>query len=449
MGIETVVSTYEKECDFLDIRCVEGHFLSIAYENEVKCGAQTIRGVGVRALVDGCWAFSSTSDISLLDDVVKTCINSAQHLGPGSAVPPECDYHKGQFTHEVKKRVKDTAISEKIEDVHHIKDMMTLPRIREVRIYYRECEGRKRIINTMGCDIEESFSQVTLDFFSVAFQNGRVEMASDRKYRPGGYELVNTVGDIPVEVSQRAQELLSATRLKEGMYPVILDSELTGVFAHEVLGHCAEADIAWERASFLQDKLNERITCEDVSVCDNPHLQDGCVFFVYDDEGVPAQNTVLVHNGVFTHFMHSAETAAVHHTTPTGNCRADTYSSRPVVRMTNTYIEPGEESLEELMEPVHDGVFLKKTFGAQVDITTGRFVFKAQEGELIEQGEPTKKVKNVLIYGTMEEFLQNIEGVGCDFALSSGTCAKADQTLIIGSGGPPLRLSQMRMGGSS
>lgn len=449
MGIEKVVSTYERECDFLDIRFVEGHFLSIACEDEVKCGAQTTWGVGVRALVDGFWAFSSTSDISSLDQSVKTCVKAAQHLGPGDAVLPECDFHRGQFTHSVKENVKDTDISEKIRDLLSIRNTMALPYIREVKIYYRECEGRKRIINTMGCDVEESFSQVTLDFFSVAFQKGRVEMASDRKYRPGGYELVKTIGDIPVDVSKRAEELLSATQLKEGIYPVILDSELTGVFAHEVLGHCAEADIAWESRSFLQDKMNERITCEDISVCDDPQLQDGCVFFLYDDEGVPSRKTVLVCKGIFKEFLHSAETAALHHTTPTGNCRADTYSRRPVVRMTNTYIEPGKETIEELIEPVHEGLFLKKTFGAQVDITTGRFVFKAQEGELIEQGKPTRKVKNVLIYGTMEEFLKSIEGVGRDFALSSGTCAKVDQTLIIGSGGPPIRLSQMKVGGSS
>ncbi len=446
MRFEEVVATYEPECDFIDIRFVEGQRLSIAYEDdEVKCGAQTIRGVGIRALVDGCWAFSSTSDLSLLDESVRTCIKSASHLGPGDALLPEFGFQK----EGVAPREQAAAdIGEKISDLHDMKDTMRLPHIREVKIYYCETQGTKRVVNTMGCDIEEPFSQVMLDFFAVAFQNGRVEMASDRKYRPGGYELVKTIGDIPLRVSQRAEELLSARRCSEGVYPVILDPELTGVFAHEVLGHCAEADIAQESGSFLQDKIDESISCEDVTVCDNPLLSDGCVHFVYDDEGIPAQKTVLVHRGVFKGFLHSAETAALHNAAPTGNCRADTYSSNPVVRMTNTYIEPGGESVEELMEPMQEGVILEKTFGAQVDIPTGRFVFKAQGGKLIEKGEPTKILKNILIYGTVTEFLQNIEGVGRDFALSSGTCAKADQTLIIGSGGPSIRLAEMRIGGS-
>ena len=444
--IEEKMAHYEDTCDFLEMRYVEGNHLSIAYEDEeIKCGAQTVCGVGIRALVDGCWAFSSTSDLSSLDETIKTCIASARYLGPGSAPVPVRDVQ--EYAGTAKDRVKDTDIAEKIEDLQHMKEVMTLPHIREVRIYYREYEGTTHIITSMGCDIEEPFSQVTLDLFSVAFQNGRVEMASDRKYRPGGYELVEKIGDIPLDVSKRAEELLSAKRCKEGVYPVVLDSELTGVFAHEVLGHCAEADIAWESSTFLQDKLDTQITCEDITVCDTPLLPDGCVHFLYDDEGVPAQKTVIVSKGVFTRFLHSAETAALHHTTSTGNCRADTYSSRPAVRMTNTYIEKGDQSLSELCEPIREGVFLKKTFGAQVDINTGRFVFKAQGGEFIERGEPTTALKNILIYGTMEQFLENIEGVGRDFALSSGTCAKADQTLIIGSGGPPIRLADMRMGG--
>lgn len=444
-----VLRRVEDDADFLDLRFLKAHHLSIVLENgEIQCGARDVIGVGVRALVNGCWAFSSTSTLSSLTDTVRRVIRSANHLGPGTASLPEFNFKEDHIIHPVKRDQRDVDVSEKIAELQDLKEIMSLPRIKETRVFYNEMQGTKTVVNTMGCSIEEEFSQTAVDFFSIAFEGGKTVMASDRKYAVGGCELFSHVGEMPIETSQRAVRLLSAKTVKEGYYPAILDSELTGVFVHEALGHCAEADVVLERRSFLQDSMNKRIAPEGMTVCDDPHLPGGSVFFAYDDEGVPAQKTVLVKDGVFKAFMHSIETAALCESEPTGNTRVNTYSSNPVIRMTNTYMAPGEETSEEMVENINQGISLKKTFGGEVDVTTGGFVFKAQEGDFIENGKVTKHLKNIFISGTIEEFLQNIEGIGCDFAMSSGTCAKADQTLVIGSGGPPVRLSKIRIGGS-
>ncbi|KYK33351.1 MAG: hypothetical protein AYK18_15080 [Theionarchaea archaeon DG-70] len=438
---------FEPYVDFLDLRFFKGQHLSIVVENEeVACGARDILGVGVRCLVDGCWAFSSTSNVSLVEEAVEKAIKSARSLSPGDATVPELTFRRDYVKHSAKKDAKDVDLSEKIVDLHHLKEIMSLPHVKRTKILYNEAHWIKHVRNTMGCNIEETYSQIGIDFFSIASKQGKIEMASDRRYGVGGYELLENAGDIALNTSRRAERLLSAGRVTEGSYPVILDPELTGVFVHEALGHCAEADIVSERGSFLKDNLNKRIACEAVSICDDPQLPQGSVFFSYDDEGTPARRTLIVEKGRLMKFMHSLETAAIFETESTGNGRVDTYSSRPVIRMTNTYMLPGEESVEEMTEQVKEGVYLEKTFGAEVDITEGAFVFKTQEGHLIERGELTRELKNILVYGNIEEFLRNIAGVGRNFSMSSGTCAKANQVIIIGSGGPSILLSEMRVG---
>ncbi len=442
-----VLGRFEPCADFLDVRFFQGRRFSLVLKNEeVSCGGQTICGTGVRALVNGCWAFSSTSSLSSVEDTVEKVIKSAQHLGPGTACVPAGGFRHERVSKQIKKKVEDTDVSEKVADLRILQQDMTLPQVKETKISYNEFYGTEYIVNTMGCSIEQPFSQVGIDFFSVAYEEGRIEMTSDRKYREGGYELLDSLGDMPHDVSERAENLLSAELCKEGRYRVILDAELAGVFAHEALGHCVEADIVEERGSVLADRVGKRISCEELSVCDNPQLPQGSVFFYYDDEGIPAQETLIVEKGVLKTFLHSLETAPQHDVEPAGKTRVSSYSSKPVIRMTNTYILPGEESFEEMVETVEKGVFLVKTFGGEMDTASGNFVFKSQEGRLIERGEFTKRLKNVLVYGNIDEFLLNVEGIGRELSMSSGTCAKADQIITIGSGGPPVRLTEMKIG---
>lgn len=442
-----VLEKFEPYADFLDMRLFREHrFSAILKNEEISCGGQNISGAGVRALVEGCWAFSSTSSLSSVEDTVEKVIRSARHLGPGSASVPTERFRHERVSQRLKKNVEDIDVSEKIADLRILQQDMMLPHIKETKIFYNESYGTRHIVNTMGCYIEQPFSQVGIDFFSVAFQEGRMEMASDRKYREGGYELLDGLGSIPYEVSRRAENLLSAELCKESICPVVLDSELAGVLAHEALGHCVEADTIEERGSVLGDKVGKRIACEELSVCDNPQLHEGSVFFYYDDEGILGQETFIIEKGVLRTLLHSLETASQPDVRPVGKTRVSSYSSRPVIRMTNTYILPGGESFEEMVESVKKGIFLAKTFGGEMDTASGSFVFKSQEGQLIERGEFTRRLKNVLVFGTLEEFLLNVKGIGRELNISSGTCSKADQIITIGSGGPPLSLTEMKIG---
>jgi TldD protein len=123
----------------------------------------------------------------------------------------------------------------------------------------------------------------------------------------------------------------------------------------------------------------------------------------------------------------------------TGNARAQSFDYPPVVRMSNTYLEPRDYRFQEMLEDVDFGVYLKGSKGGEVDTARGVFQFNAEEGFLIEKGELTKAVRDVSLSGRTLEILQRVDAVGRDFAVHIGYCGKASQMVPVGDGGPHVR----------
>ena len=131
-----------------------------------------------------------------------------------------------------------------------------------------------------------------------------------------------------------------------------------------------------------------------------------------------------------------------------GNARSS-IADQPIVRMSNTYLQPGELSFEELIEDITDGIYLKGSRGGQVDTGKGIFQFNAAEGFKIENGELTTPLRDVSLSGNILETLKNIDSIGNDFKLSTGFCGKDGQTAPVGDGGPHTRIVDALVGGSN
>jgi len=218
-----------------------------------------------------------------------------------------------------------------------------------------------------------------------------------------------------------------------------------GLLAHEAVGHCAEADLV-HGGSFLANKVGEEVASSLVTLVDNGRYPSGFGTMKYDDEGVPTQNTVLIEKGVVKGFMHSRETAHDFKVEPTGNARAWNFEFDPIIRMRNTYIETGDQSLEELAEGIKDGYFLKGGLGGQADFT-GEFMFSIQEAVHIKNGELRESLRGVTISGNAFEVLKHVDAVGKDFRMQTGMCGK-EQVNFAGIGGPSLR-TRVLMGGAA
>jgi TldD protein len=164
---------------------------------------------------------------------------------------------------------------------------------------------------------------------------------------------------------------------------------------------------------------------------------------------VLAQDTTLIEEGLLKGFLHSRETAKAMGKKPTGNGRAQDLENRPIPRMTNTYIKPGDSNFEEMLEEVKDGYYLKDSYGGQVDTTTGEFLFNAKEGFVIKDNAIAQRVKGASMLGSILKTLNSISAIGNDIKFhGGGACGKSGQYSLTGEGSPHLLLNNITVGGA-
>jgi Predicted Zn-dependent proteases and their inactivated homologs len=246
--------------------------------------------------------------------------------------------------------------------------------------------------------------------------------------------------------ASKALRLLKAKSPPSGRFPVVMDCELTGVFIHEALGHAAEADLILQNDSILKGKLNSQIGSEKVTIIDDASM-DAFGYYPYDSEGVKTSENILVKNGILKSLLSSRETASQLGIVPSGNARSSV-GEQPIVRMSNTYLKPGNLKRSEIFEDLQEGIYLKGSRGGQVDTGKGIFQFNAAESFMIKDGEISETLRDVSLSGNILEMLMKVDGIGSDFKMGVGFCGKAGQTVPVGDGGPHVRVTEATVGGA-
>ncbi|MCI4360303.1 MAG: TldD/PmbA family protein, partial [Thermoplasmata archaeon] len=276
----------------------------------------------------------------------------------------------------------------------------------------------------------------------LAIESGKVEFDHTVHGHTGGAEIVDSLTEEEVvHTAKEAKALLSAKAAPTGTMNVVLDPSTTGTFAHESFGHGTEADQLLRGRSYLQPLLGQEVAPECLTLVDNGALPGGWGTIYFDDEGHPAQRTVLVDRGRFVEVLMDRECAAELHRAPTGNTRRADFLSRPFVRMTNTYVEPGEQTMEELIRETKNGVLLQNFTSGIEDPLGGNMQLKVKKGRRIENGELTEIFSSMALSGKVLEFLRAIRGVSkaTDMGWSPGFCGKGQTDMLMtGTGGPYL-----------
>jgi TldD protein len=425
-------------------------------EERVEAAKQGIEnGVALRVLVNGAWGFASVGSFDgdiLLSAVSNACIMAkaaSQRLKNPiklAAVKPVTDHV------EVKVRTNpvDVAMEDKIKNVFQINKIIQQydPRIKSCTIDYLDLTGDSFFVNSEGTNIQQDKMVVWSKITASAESHGVYTFSREEIGSTLGYEIFDT--DSPQElgetVAKRAVAQLSAKALKGGKAPVVLGPNVVGVFIHEAFGHLAEADLALS-GGVLFKVLGKKIGSELVTFYDDGTVPGAFGSFKYDDEGVLAQKTLLIKDGVVAGLMHNRETAHKFNVQSTGNARAEDFRVEPIIRMRNTYMAPRDYEFEELLEGVKEGYFFKSFRGGQANLD-GTFQVGIQEGYEIINGEIGAPVRDASISGNTLETLLNVDAVGKDFTIYSGRCGKG-QTVFIGDGGPHIRLSEVVVGGSA
>jgi TldD protein len=425
-------------------------------ESSVEAAKQGIEnGVALRVLVNGAWGFASvgTFDVATLADAVSEACRMAKAASSRVKAPIKLIETKAVEDKVVLKPRKDPSkisIEDKINTTLTMSDTILgyNNRVKSCTIDYLDLTGTSYFLNNEGTYIEQDKLYVWSRATATAkeadvFTFSREEIGSTAGYEVFDVETPEIVGQ---RLAKRAVEQLKAKPPKGGTFPVILGPNVVGVFVHEAFGHLAEADLTL-LGSVLSDKMGKKIASENVTFYDDGTIDGAFGSFKYDDEGIPAQKTLLVKDGVVAGLMHNRETAEKLHMKPTGNARAEDFRVQPIIRMRNTFMEPKDYSFEELVADIKFGYYLKGFRGGQASLD-GTFQVGIQEAYEIVDGEVDAPVRNASISGNTLETLLGVDAVGKDFELWPGRCGKG-QTAFTCDGGPHTRVKEMLVGGSA
>jgi TldD protein len=322
------------------------------------------------------------------------------------------------------------------------------PAIQVVNLEYNDEAQRFLVATTDGAWAEDFLPNMYLRINVVAVKDGRRGMGNERiSFRMGAEQMD---GDVPEkgarEAARMALAMLEAGDAPTGEMPVILGAG-GGVLFHEAVGHGLEADAVCRGTSMFAGKVGETVASERVSVVDGGALPNLRGSYNYDDEGQPPQQSVLIENGVLRRFMNDRTTALQLKVPRSGNGRRQSYRFPPLVRMSNTYLAEGTDTVEEIIRGTKSGLFARVLGGGEVDTTTGNFTFGVLEGYKIEDGKVGAPVRGATLVGSGPETMKRIDRVAADQKFWNGTCGKG-QWVPVTSGAPTLRISAMTVGGS-
>ena len=303
--------------------------------------------------------------------------------------------------------------------------------------------------NSEGTWLHELRPEIGLSAQATARSDGRIERSLESLGLRKGWQSVQHKEDMFTTAAQRALELLTAPTVPGGALPVILDPRLAGVFVHEAFGHLSEADFVYENPQAREMMtLGRRFGSDLVNIGDDGSAAGLRGTLPYDDEGTPTRNTRLIEQGMLVGRLHSRETAAAMGEQPTGNARAINFRHAPIVRMTNTYIEGGTSTFDDLIRDVKLGVYAVDASGGQTYLEN--FSFTASHGFMIRDGKLAELVKDVTLAGNLFQSLQAIDALGNDFQWNQvgGGCGKGGQfPLPVTEGAPHVRFRELLVGG--
>ncbi|MFO7696584.1 MAG: TldD/PmbA family protein [Anaerolineae bacterium] len=302
--------------------------------------------------------------------------------------------------------------------------------------------------NSEGARIIEERPMAQISLVATARDGTNVQRSADGQSSAAGYPALLELDDLARRVAGRATDLLSAQTIVGGVYPVVCDQRLAGVFVHEAFGHLSESDFVYANPQAQEMmELGRRFGGEHLNITDDGTLPGERGTHRYDDEGTPTQRTPLVERGILVGRLHSRETAGAMGERPTGNARATDFRFPPIVRMTNTFIEPQSSSLEEMIAGIDLGVYACDAIGGQTMLEN--FSFSAGYGYMIRQGQLAELVKDVVLAGNLFTTLANIDAIGGDLRFSrTGNCGKGQGGgLPVGIGAPHIRIQDVAMGG--
>jgi TldD protein len=413
--------------------------------------SKTVGGI-VRALYKGGWGYATFNDLDDLEKRVREACETARLVGTDQSYwapsEPVVDVIKAQMIKDFRQipLAKKKALAEEYNQIvlGHDKKIQTSV------MRYGDSFKTAWYASSEGAYIEEETPDIYIMAAAVAREGDIVQNAFEMQGGFEGFQQVENFHEKAAQAARKAVDLVAAQPVTGGKYTVIADPLLTGVFTHEAFGHLSESDFVYENERMKElMQLGKRFGVDGLNIIDDGSLPGGLGTHRYDYEGTPTRKNYLIKDGILVGRLHSRETAAKMGEQPTGNARAVHFHHPPIVRMTNTYIDQGPATFDEMLKDIKLGVLAIQSIGGQTAMEM--FTFSAGYGYMIRNGQVAELVRDVVLTGNVFDTLMNIDMIGDQvewFPDGPGGCGKEGQSpLRVGTGGPYVRIQSCVIGG--
>ena len=321
--------------------------------------------------------------------------------------------------------------------------------IRQVDASISEKKRSVLIANSEGLWVEDSRHYSRLRLSAIAEQEDGPQSASETPGILGGWEFFRDLDleSIAQDAGRRASVMAGAGYIDGGTMPVVLGNGFGGVIFHEACGHPLETESVRKDASPFAGKIGQPVAQAILTAIDDGTIAGHWGSYNVDDEGLPAQRTVLIENGILKTYLSDRLGARQVGVARSGSARRESYRFAPVSRMRNTYIDRGSNTVEEMIGSVDLGLYAKKMGGGSVDPATGEFNFAVQEGYVIRKGKIAEPVRGATLIGKGQEVLPRISMIGDDLELAAGMCGASSGWVPTTVGQPTIKIDSILVGG--
>jgi TldD protein len=436
---------------FAEDRVTSSAMLDDGRVEELSSGRD--RGAGIRVVVGETTGFAHTADLSEAGLIRAAEAAAAVAQGGGSNSVAVGGLHEAGARREPGSESGPASKSDSLALLRRADEAGRSAggAISQVQAGYGGSKRQVLIANSEGLLARDEQVRTRFSVSCVAEGDTGLQTGFESAARTVGFELFDEVSveELAQLAAGRALSKLSARPAPSGEVPLVLAGGSGGILFHEACGHGLEADHIVKDASVYVGQVGQQVASPLVTLVDDGTVGSEWGTFGFDDEGRPAQRNVLIENGILTEYLWDYLRARKEGRRSSGNGRRQSYQHLPMVRMTNTFLLPGEEDADEIVAQTPHGVYVAKLGGGQVNTTTGDFVFGTTEAYLIEDGRITEPLRDANLIGNGPEILRRIDAVATDFAMTPGTCGKDGQSVPVGCGQATLRITGVTIGGTS
>ncbi len=438
--------------DFAEIFIEETNAVSISCEdNKIeRISSGTEAGAGIRVISGKETAYAASSDTSfssLREAALRSAssINSEKKKIKIDLIPRICERMSN-----ILMRPEQVPTEEKTAMVSLLNKTARSygENIKQVTVRYSDSNQAVTIANSDSVYVEDNRIRTRYFINVIAEKNGVLQTGYEAPGGTVGFEIFEQYPpeEYARKAAVRALKMLEAPHAPAGKMMAVISSEAGGTLIHEACGHALEADFIFKGTSIFGGRVGKKVASELVTVIDDTTLPGRFGTYAFDDEGTPAQKTVLIENGILKGFMSDRYTALQLGIPASGNGRRESFAHKPVPRMTNTIIAPGNMDPEGIIASVKNGLLVKRMGGGEVNVTNGDFVFEINEAYLIEDGKIKHPVRGAILTGNGPKVLEMIDMVGSDLGFQTGVFGKYDHAPV-SDAQPTIRIPEIIIGG--